>query len=85
MNRVRDYIMLRLFAGRMDSLLHFLVSALLALTAFPVIGWYAFPVVLLIGLAKELQELRKRGWFSWRDMAYNAAGLIYALVVANFL
>ena len=84
MNAIRTKVMKLFFRGRTDSLLHFLVSALLAISMFPVICYWAFILVPLVGLVKEIQDYRQRKWFSYNDMAYNIAGTAYGFSIVIF-
>lgn len=68
-----------------DKVLHFLCSALIALLAFPIIGWWALPVALFIGVCKEVYDWFSYGLFSLGDLLADTLGIAVATLIISLI
>lgn len=61
-----------------DKIKHILISTAIAIVIYLFVGFWAFPITLLIGLSKELiwDKWMKRGQFEWGDLICNLWGAI---------
>ena len=68
-----------------DKKLHFLVSLILVLGLWQVIGWWSIPAAILVGIGKEIYDRNTTG-FDKKDLLADAvgilAGLIYELLIS---
>lgn len=61
-----------------DKKLHVLVSLILVLALWQVIGWWSIPVAILVGVGKEMYDKKTTG-FDKNDLIADGAGIFIGL------
>ena len=62
-----------------DKKLHVLASLAITLALWQLIDWWAVPAALVIGIAKEVYDLRRTG-FDMKDLLADSVGILVGAV-----
>ena len=69
---------------KQDKLMHFTVSALLAVVFGLFLPWWAAGLIALgIGVGKELWDKRHNGVPSWHDVICDCIGILLGMAIAS--
>ncbi|MBQ6287376.1 MAG: hypothetical protein IJK73_06965 [Bacteroidales bacterium] len=66
-------------------MLHFGVCFLIALLLFPVIGWWSLGTATMVGVLKELYDLKDYGLFSWWDIVADLVGVGVGVILLTII
>lgn len=58
-----------------DKQMHLLVSLLITLGGFPVLGFWSMAVALVVGILKEVADYLSYGLFDVKDVLANSVGI----------